>query len=214
MRLAPLGNAWRPLVAAALEGCTERDAWKSGHLERATDLLVTYLDEVAMWNKRTDLTAARSAAELVDLTVADAMQLAQRAEPDMRWVDVGSGAGAPAIPLAILTGVDITLVEPNGKRVAFLRSAIGRLGLKGARVQRGRSDALESGAWDVAVSRATLAPPEWLAEGTRLATEQVWVLVARAEPPTRVGWQLSDDVVYRWPLSGAERRMLRYIRER
>ncbi|HKU66612.1 MAG TPA: 16S rRNA (guanine(527)-N(7))-methyltransferase RsmG [Candidatus Baltobacteraceae bacterium] len=46
-------------------------------------------------------------------------------------VDVGSGGGLPAIPLAIATGVELTLVESTTKKAAFLEAALGTLGLHG-----------------------------------------------------------------------------------
>ncbi len=61
---------------------------------------------------------------------------------------------------------------------------------------------------------ATLPPAEWLAEGTRLATDAVWVLIAREEPPSLDGWRQAADVRYRLPHTGAPRRALRYLASR
>lgn len=46
-------------------------------------------------------------------------------------VDVGSGGGLPAIPLAIAAGVEVTLVESTTKKAAFLEASLGTLGLSG-----------------------------------------------------------------------------------
>lgn len=46
-------------------------------------------------------------------------------------VDVGSGGGLPAIPIAIASGIEVTLVESTTKKAAFLEAALGTLGLKG-----------------------------------------------------------------------------------
>ena len=91
--------------------------------------LAVYCDLVVAWNQRVDLTAARSADELVDLLLADALAIAS-ALPTVageRWLDVGSGVGAPGIPLALLLPLNMTLIEPREKRVAFLRTAVGSL---------------------------------------------------------------------------------------
>jgi len=45
--------------------------------------------------------------------------------------DIGSGAGVPGIPLAIATGVRVTLIEPTAKKAAFLREALTSAGLEG-----------------------------------------------------------------------------------
>src|SRR5690606_15156917 len=96
--------------------------------------LARWAELVAVWNQRIDLTAALSTAELVDLLVADAALIAQASAPSEggepeRWLDVGSGAGAPGLALALLRPESsMTLVEPRAKRVAFLRTALATLG--------------------------------------------------------------------------------------
>ena len=89
----------------------------------------TWLERLEEWNARIDLTAARSPEELVDLMLADALVLAPRIAADARVVDVGTGAGAPGLALALLRpDLRVTLVEPLGKRAAFLRTVIGEAG--------------------------------------------------------------------------------------
>lgn len=46
-------------------------------------------------------------------------------------IDIGSGGGLPAIPIAIATGVRVTLVESTTKKAAFLEAALGMLNLEG-----------------------------------------------------------------------------------
>lgn len=181
--------------------------------------LGAWLEGVVEWNARIDLTAARSDDELVDLMIADALVLARHLPQGARFVDVGSGAGAPGLALAILRpDLHATLVEPLDKRVAFLRRSIGALARPGAAlpvVVRGRADALvkQGRTFDAAISRATLPPPEWLALGARLAPAgEVWVLLAQGDPPSLGGWAKAADLAYRWPLTGASRRALRFQR--
>lgn len=209
MPLSRPQSGWRPRIERAVAGLgASIDARALAALEQLLDLVVE-------WNARVDLTAARDADELVDLYLADAVTLcAAGIEPAQRWIDVGSGGGAPGLVLAVLAPeLELTLVEPRSKRVAFLRSALGALRLDRVQVQRTRSDELTAHGWDVAVSRATLAPADWLAEGARLATSGVWVLLARAEPPALDGWRIARDVSYCWPLTRASRRAVRYVPE-
>jgi hypothetical protein len=77
-------------------------------------------------------------------------------------------------------------------------------------VREGRSETVEAQRHDVAISRATFSPPEWLREGARLARQRVWVLLARAEPPALDGWHCSPPIDYEWPLTQAPRRALAY----
>jgi 16S rRNA (guanine527-N7)-methyltransferase len=175
---------------------------------RAKEQLCAYCELAVTWNQRVDLTAARSADELVDLLLADALAIsaARPGAASERWFDVGSGIGAPGIPLALLSPIKMTLIEPRTKRVAFLRTAAGSLGRPDIAVSRSRSDEFPAASCEVAVSRATLPPPEWLVEGSRLATHSVWLLLAKADVPDLDGRRILTDISYSWPLTFVRRR--------
>jgi 16S rRNA (guanine527-N7)-methyltransferase len=210
MALSALGSGWEPLVRSVMNELAPT------HSSAVDPSIARLLDLVCDWNARVDLTAARSSEELVDLFVADAAVLARESRDQSRvacrWLDVGSGAGAPAIPLALLRPeLRLTLVEPRAKRVAFLRSALGVLGRSDVAVKRARSEELPGGEHEVASSRATLPPDAWLREGARLARGAVWVFLAKAELPSLTGWRIDRDVHYRWPLTDVERRALRFV---
>jgi 16S rRNA (guanine527-N7)-methyltransferase len=176
--------------------------------------LGVWLELLKEWNARIDLTAARTDDELVDLMVADALVLAPRIPQGARVVDVGTGAGAPGLALSLLRAdLRVTLVEPLAKRAAFLRTVIGTLNRADIVLERARGEAVAGRrAWDVAVSRAALAPPAWLELATTLAAPggAVWVLLAKDSPPAHPRVSLEDDHVYTWPLTGAERRAVSY----
>lgn len=215
MALAPPAAGWGPLIRRLLE---DLDLAVSAELQGAFSV---YLDQVLSWGARMDLTAARSVDELVDLSLADAVVIAReerrRAKSLVgRWVDVGSGGGAPGIPLFLLLAeknpdFSGTLVEPRTKRVAFLRSSLGALHLENVDVVRNRSDALAPRTFSHSVARATLPPPQWLQEGARLTTEAVWVLLAREPAPSHPGWSIDQELTYCWPSTGVRRRALRYV---
>lgn len=182
---------------------------------RAAESLGTWLALLKQWNKKVDLTAAKTDDALLDVMLADAFVLATHLPQDAKVVDVGSGAGAPGLPLALVRpDLKMTLVEPLTKRVSFLRTAIGAVGRGDVEVKRTRLDELPEHGWDVAISRATLSPQEWLDGGARLVGEggDVWVLVAKEEPPARPELRLAGDHAYSWPRSQHPRRALRYAR--
>jgi 16S rRNA (guanine527-N7)-methyltransferase len=82
-------------------------------------------------------------------------------------VDVGSGAGLPGIPLALVRpDLTVTLLEPLARRVAFLTECVDRLGLDRVTVVRGRAEEgpirRELGGADVVTARA-VAPLDKLA---------------------------------------------------
>jgi 16S rRNA (guanine527-N7)-methyltransferase len=181
---------------------------------KARSAIETWLDRLDEWNARIDLTAARSAEELVDLMLADALVLAARVPRGVRVVDVGSGAGAPGLALALLRDdLAVTLVEPLGKRVSFLRTVLGVVDRTDVTLVRGRGETLAGkSAFDVAVSRATLSPPAWLALGSELVASGglVWTLLANDPAPTHPRATLVDEHAYVWPLTGVDRRALTY----
>lgn len=150
--------------------------------DKQKDALVAYVELVRSFGKRMNLTAASSDADFDQILLSDADMLSRcvRATPlkdvsPLRCVDVGAGAGAPAIPFAILwPQASFTLVEPLRKRVTFLRSAIGSLGLA-ARISvveqklSWEAPTVAGMPFDLALSRATVAPEQWLAAGSMLA---------------------------------------------
>jgi 16S rRNA (guanine527-N7)-methyltransferase len=225
-KLQALGGHWQPLIDSAVSqlsaGGLDLDAVWAGPEQRLKSFkrLRRLLDLVVTWNGHVDLTAARGTRELVDLYLADALVLAAHGAPastpsTASWLDVGSGAGAPGLVLqALRPELLLTLVEPRVKRVAFLRSALGGLDLgRPTSIMDVRSNAVPDASCDVAVSRATFSPQEWLVEGARLARDAVWVLLARGAVPALPGFHVSGRVEYVWPLTGVSRYALRFERD-
>ena len=213
MPLARLGKGWLPRIDRILAEVPASAGRSLTPVAEAREQLVTWFDLVVTWSERVDLTAARDADTLADLLLADAALLAST-QPTGSVIDVGSGVGAPAIPLAILQpAVALTLVEPRERRAAFLRTSCGTLSRPDIRLLRTRSMEVETGVAELAISRATLPPPLWLREGARLARRGVWVLLGQDEPPELDSWHLDLDLSYDWPLTGGRRRAVRYTRQ-
>jgi 16S rRNA (guanine527-N7)-methyltransferase len=107
------------------------------------------------------LTSLRDRAEARRVLLDDSLrglELVQRFEGPI--VDIGSGGGAPGIPLAhALPDREVTLLEANGRKCAFLREHAPA----NARVIQGRAEEQEVDAYGVAVAKA-LAPPPVAAE--------------------------------------------------
>jgi 16S rRNA (guanine527-N7)-methyltransferase len=198
-------------LSSAADQVIARLAASVGARERAN--LVVWLELLAQWNARMDLSAAKNEEELAELMLADALVLAPHLREGARVIDVGSGAGAPGMALALARpDLAVTLVEPLAKRVSFLRTVIGTTGRTDIELARARGEDVAA-RFEVAVARATLPPPEWLALGARLVHDggSVWVLLAKEAPPALEGATLADDIAYAWPLRGAARRAVRYV---
>jgi 16S rRNA (guanine527-N7)-methyltransferase len=116
----------------------------------------TYIDLLLKWNAKVNLTAVRAPEEIVTRHFGESFFAATRLALGFgeRVIDVGSGAGFPGLPLAMFApGAQVTLIESNGKKGAFLSEAISALELKNVKVFRGRAETY-SGEADVVTMRA------------------------------------------------------------
>lgn len=138
--------------------------WRMPLQETQLAALARFGQLLMEWNARINLTGARTVDALVREHLPDAFAVASLLTEPCRLVDVGSGGGLPALPLAILRPtLRLTLVEPLSKKVAFLRTAVRELGLAGAvSIEARRAEELTPAAFDVAMSRATFAPEVWV----------------------------------------------------
>lgn len=144
--------------------------------------LIRYAEEIVRWNRRTNLTGAKTVEAFIDGPLFDALTLLPVLSdaPDC-FVDIGSGGGLPGIPAIIAKPPNTaTLVEPRAKRVTFLRHAVHLLGLK-AEVVGSKDDTL-AGRWTDAVAQAVFEPVEWLHRGCRLVVPGGRVYVLSSEP--------------------------------
>lgn len=107
--------------------------------------LDAYLTHLLDTNRTFNLTAVRDEAQAWEKHILDSLTLiAPLASPEAHDVaDVGSGGGLPGIPLAIcLPDVQFTLIEATGKKAAFLRRCVERLGLSNVEVVQERAETL------------------------------------------------------------------------
>ena len=136
------------------------------------DRLAALIELLAKWNKTFNLTAIRDPARMVTHHVLDSLALLTGVAlaRGARLVDVGCGAGLPGLPLAIARpDLDVTLLDSNGKKIAFVRQAIGELGLANATAVAARIEAYAPPArFDAVVSRAFSDLASFAAAGRRL----------------------------------------------
>ena len=93
------------------------------------DMLLAYLQLLMTWNKAYNLTAIRDPGEMIKLHLLDSLAVLPHIS-GKRLIDVGTGAGLPGIPLAIMCPErDFTLLDSNGKKTRFLFQARCDLGL-------------------------------------------------------------------------------------
>ena len=135
----------------------EAQAWIAGQFgDAAVDRLNRFVTILGDESQRQNLIAASTLSSVWSRHIADSAQLVPLAAGDAsRWCDIGSGAGLPGIVVAILGNADIWLVEPRGRRAAFLTDAIAALDLRNAHVVKGKIETFANVApMDVITARA------------------------------------------------------------
>ena len=107
------------------------------------DLLSIFIKELTAWNKHMNLTGLSSTRRIMDELVADSLMPLPYLPDTGICLDVGSGAGFPAIPLKICKpAIKFFLMEPNLKKGSFLKQIIRLCGLKQIEVIRERIETL------------------------------------------------------------------------
>jgi 16S rRNA (guanine527-N7)-methyltransferase len=116
--------------------------------------LSVYLNLLLKWNARTNLTAIRDPEEIVRRHFGESLFAASHlplekpgssipASEAITLLDIGSGAGFPGLPIALLRpGVQVTLAESQNKKAAFLREAVRTLNLPNVEVWAARAETL------------------------------------------------------------------------
>lgn len=118
-------------------------------------LLLEYLELLDKWNKAYNLTAIRDPAQMVTRHLLDSLAIAPFCE-GQRFIDVGTGAGLPGIPLAIVYPErEFHLLDSNGKKTRFLFQVKTALGLDNITVHHARVESFQPEMpIDVVLSRA------------------------------------------------------------
>ncbi len=133
------------------------------------DLLLQYLVLLEKWNQVYNLTAVRDLTKMVGAHLLDSLSVVPLLSGE-DVLDVGSGAGLPGIPIAVVKpNCKVTLLDSNHKKAAFLRQAVADLALKNTNVV---CDRVESWAapteFDVIISRAFSDLGEFVSLTSRL----------------------------------------------
>jgi 16S rRNA (guanine527-N7)-methyltransferase len=124
----------------------------------AQDKLLAYVGLLDKWNRTHNLTAIRDHGRMITHHLLDSLAVVPHlpGRAGLRVADVGSGGGLPGIPLAIARpGWDVTLIDSNHKKAAFLIQATIELPLPNVDVVTARVENIEtSSQYDVVISRA------------------------------------------------------------
>ena len=177
--------------------------------------VLDYVALIAKWNRVHNLTAVRVSTKMVSDHLLDCLAVVPHL--DARTIlDVGSGAGLPGIPLALVwPQARVTLLDSNHKKAAFLRQATIELGLSNTEVVCERVETWQpQREFELVISRAVSDLSEFLKLAGRLCAADGTVAAMKGLHPHEElaqlpeGFKLRDVVPLRVPGMRAERHLV------
>ena len=178
----------------------------------AAALLLRLLDELEQWNRAYNLTAITARAAMVSAHLLDSLA-ASPALAGTRIADLGTGAGFPGLPLAIVQPQrQFTLLDGTAKKIRFVAHAARTLGLKNVEAVHARAEEWRPAQpFDTIVARAVGSLAELAALARPLARPGTLLLAYKGQRPDAelaalpADWQLLGVQAIDVPGLGAER---------
>ena len=157
--------------------------------------MLSYLDELRRWNRSYNLVAAGELPHLLHRHLLDSLVIKPFVQGP-RLLDVGSGAGFPGLPLAIVEpDLAVTLLDSAGKKIRFLNHVVRSLGLKNVMTVAERVENFSPAAgFSTIVSRAFATVPEFLRSVSHLARPGMRLLAMKGRHPGTELDKLPDTV--------------------
>jgi len=148
--------------------------------------MLSYLELLSRWNQAMDLTAIDTIDEAIPWHLLDSLAGAPYIG-GQRWLDVGSGAGLPGVPLAIaFPQRQLVLIDSRRKRSQFLTHVVSELGLTNVEVINQRVEAYRPEAkFDTLLARAFAAIPELIDSICHLRSPHTRLLVWKGVRPEK-----------------------------
>jgi len=163
-----------------------RDAATLGVSLSAADAarLLGLAAELERWNRTYNLTAITRPEEVLTHHLLDSLAV-QADLAGIRIADVGTGAGFPGLPLALVNPArQFTLIDSNGKKVRFVAHAARTLGLANVEAVQARAEALKPAVpFDTVLARAFAPLPELTAAVAGLCGPQTRLLAMKGRWP-------------------------------
>lgn len=161
--------------------------------ERQFEQLLAYISLLHKWSKTYNLTSIKDPLELVSLHLLDSLAILPHLAGD-RFIDVGSGAGLPGIPLAIMRPENhFALLDSNGKKTRFLFQVRTQLKLTNTiEVNARAAEYTPQSKFDAVLTRAFSDLPTMLQNCHHLIKENGLFLAMKGKWPQREIDQMPD----------------------
>jgi 16S rRNA (guanine527-N7)-methyltransferase len=179
------------------------------------DALLGYLALLIEWNRAYNLTAVREPEAMLRLHLLDSLSVAPHLHGDS-LSDIGSGAGLPGIPLALIHPArQVRLIESNGKKARFLRQVVRSFSLGHVQVLQARAEAVAADPpQDAVIARAVSSLAELVRLGGHMLKAGGELLAMKGRLPQDeidalpTGWMLAAVHELTVPGLDAERHLL------
>jgi 16S rRNA (guanine527-N7)-methyltransferase len=143
--------------------------------------LKDYSKNLLEWNSIHNLSGAKNLDDIYQ-NILDSIYPIKFIKEPKSLLDIGSGAGFPAIALGIVwDSCEITLCEPRNKRASFLRLVALELGLENVKVEKKRVEDLDSPPFSMITSRAVNSVEMLLKLSSDLSDENTSYLLFKGE---------------------------------
>jgi len=182
--------------------------------------LLRLLDELSSWNRRYNLTAITSREAMISAHLLDSLA----AQPELQGrliADVGTGAGFPGLPLAVLEPLrQFTLIDSVAKKIRFVTHAARCLELSNLTALQARVETLSPPTpFDTVLARAYAALPDLLESVQGLCAPATRVVALKGRYPHAElaelprGWRLQQLRAVVIPHLNAERHILSFVQQ-
>jgi len=152
--------------------------------EEQRERLLEFLALLQKWNRVYNLTSITNPEQMVRLHLLDSLLVLPHLH-GTRILDVGTGAGLPGIPLAVMSpDREFVLLDGSGKKTRFVRQAAIELGLGNVRVVHERIEKFDSpSGFDTILCRAFSSLSQIVALTARLLTPGGIILAQKGRLP-------------------------------
>jgi len=177
--------------------------------------LLDFILEMERWGKAYNLTAIRDPRQMVPYHLLDSLAVAAHVSGE-RVLDLGTGAGLPGVPLAIVSpACRVSLLDSSAKKCRFLRHVVARLGLENVEVVQSRAEHYRPDqAFDTVVCRAVASLGRLLELSAQLCRPGGRLLAMKGQYPAEElaeaveGWRVDEVVRLKVPGLDAERHLV------
>ena len=204
----------RKKIASAVTNIPQADSFASSRLS----LLI---EELEKWNKKYNLTAIRAPNEMIHGHIMDSLSALEFIK-GKDVIDIGTGAGFPGLPLAIMRPKNhFLLIDGNGKKIGFIQHIISLFELKNVQAKKIRAENFfPDQLFDTVIARALTTLPKLISLSEHLLKEHGTIVAMKGKLPIKElnsinnGWRHQVHPIRIDGMSNRERHIILLNKER